>query len=190
MAARRAWQTAAPTLDPGRLVFLDESGVTTDLIRRYARSRRGQRAVDAAPLGHWDACTILGALRVDGLTAPAVFPGAIDADSFTAYVRDVLAPTLRAGDIVVLDNLSVHKVPDARAAIEAVGATLRFLPPYSPDWNPIEQLFAKLKAWFRARRPRSFDAVCTVFAEALPLITPDECAAYVRHCRYGVPTRS
>lgn len=186
--ARRAWQAAAPTLDPARLVFLDESGVTTDLIRRYARSRRGQRAVDAAPLGHWDACTILGALRVDGLTAPAVFPGAIDADSFTAYVRDVLAPTLRVGDIVVLDNLSVHKVPTARAAVEAAGATLRFLPPYSPDWNPIEQLFAKLKAWFRARRPRSFDAVCTVFAEALPLITPDECAAYLRHCRYGVST--
>lgn len=139
-------------------------------------------------MGHWDACTILGALRADGLTAPAVFPGAIDADSFTAYVRDVLAPTLRAGDIVVLDNLSVHKIPAARAEVEAVGATLRFLPPYSPDWNPIEQLFAKLKAWFRARRPRSFDAVCTVFAEALPLITADECAAYLRHCRYGVPT--
>ena len=104
--------------------------------------------------------------------------------------RGPRAPALRAGDIVVLDSLSVHKLPDARTAIEAVGATLRFLPPYSPDWNPIEQLFAKLTAWVRARRPRSFDAVCTVFAEALPLITPDECAAYVRHCRYGVPTRS
>ncbi|ODS58543.1 MAG: hypothetical protein ABS36_03140 [Acidobacteria bacterium SCN 69-37] len=129
-------------------------------------------------------------MRVDGFTAPEVFSGAIDADSFTAYVRDVLAPTLRTGDIVVLDNLSVHKVPAARAAVEAVGATFRFLPLYSPDWNPIEQLFAKLKAWFRARRPRSFDAVCTASAETFPLITADECAAYLRYCRYGVPTRS
>jgi transposase len=133
---------------------------------------------------------VLGALRADGMTAPAVFDGPIDAAAFTAYLRDVLAPTLRPGDLVVLDNLPVHKHAAARAAVEATGATLRFLPPYSPDWNPIEQCFAKLKAIFRAHRPRSFDDVCRVFAAALPAFTADECRRYIRHCRYGEATCS
>jgi transposase len=133
---------------------------------------------------------VLGALRAEGLTAPAVFDGPIDAVAFTAYLQNVLAPTLRPGDIVILDNLPVHKHGAARLAIEAVGATLRFLPPYSPDWNPIEQLFAKLKAWFRAQRPRSFDDVCTAFAAALPSFSAEECRRYIRHCCYGGPTGS
>jgi transposase len=184
------WQATAPTLDPAHLVFLDESGVTTDLIRRYARSPRGQRARDAAPLTPWTACTVLGALRAEGLTAPAVFDGPIDAVALTAYLQEVLAPTLRPGDLVILDNLPVHKHAAVQTAVEAVGATLRFLPPYSPDWNPIELAFAKLKARFRAHRPPSFDDVCTVFAAALPAFTADECARYMRHCRYAAPTSS
>lgn len=190
MKARAAWQMTAPAWDPTRLVFLDESGVTTDLIRRYARSLRGHRALDAAPLGRWEMCTILAALRIDRVTAPAVLPGPLDADAFTVYVAEVLAPTLRAGDVVILDNLAVHKDAVARAAIEAAGATLRFLPPYSPDWNPIEQVFAKLKAWFRAARPRTFDAVCTAFAAALAQISADECRRYLHHCHYGAATAS
>lgn len=171
-------------------MFLDESGVTTDLIRRYGRSPRGQRLVDHAPFGHWQTYTILAALRRDGLTAPAVFDGPIDNDSFLAYIEQMLVPTLRPGDIVVLDNLAVHKQPAVRTAIEQRGATLRLLPPYSPDLNPIEQVFAKLKAFFRAARPRTFDQICRLFATALDFFTATECAAYLRHCGYSAATSS
>jgi len=127
-------------------------------------------------------------LRVGGLSAPAVFDGPIDNVSFLAYVEQVLAPTLRPGDVVVLDNLASHKQPDVRARIEAAGATLRFLPPYSPDFNPIEQAFAKLKAFLRAARPRSFDQVTALVALALTLFTPTECVNYIRNCGYRVTT--
>jgi transposase len=127
---------------------------------------------------------VIAALSVEGLRAPAVFDGPIDNVSFLAYVEQVLVPTLRPGDVVVLDNLAVHKQPEVRTAIEAVGAHIRFLPPYSPDFNPIEQAFAKLKALLRAARPRTFDRVATLVAEALQLFTAGECANYVRHCGY------
>jgi transposase len=167
-------------------VFLDECGVTTDLLRRYGRSRRGTRLRDHTPCGHWQTHTVIAALRLDGLSAPAVFDGPIDNASFLAYVEQVLTPTLRPGDVVVLDNLAVHKQPEVRRAIEAVGARLRFLPPYSPDFNPIELAFAKLKAFLRAARPRSFDHVTALIAAALGLFTPTECRNYVRHCGYRV----
>jgi transposase len=127
---------------------------------------------------------VIAALRLEGLGAPAVFDGPIDSPTFLAYVEQVLVPTLRPGDVVVLDNLAVHKQPQVRAAIEHVGARVRFLPPYSPDFNPIELAFAKLKAFLRAARPRSFEHVCSLIATALELFTPDECAAYTRHCGY------
>ena len=146
------------------------------------------RLRDHAPCGHWETHTIVAALRPDGITAPAVFDGPIDNASFYAYVEQVLAPTLRRGDVVVLDNLAVHKQPEVRAAIEATGAQIRFLPPYSPDFNPIEQAFAKLKAFFRAFRPRTFEHVCELMAAALGLFMPDECANYVRHCGYRFTT--
>jgi transposase len=165
---------------------VDESGVTTDLIRRYGRSPRGTRLHDHAPCGHWDTTTVIAALRLEGLTAPAVFDGPIDKPSFRAYVEQVLVPTLRPGDVVVLDNLAVHKQPAVHAAIEAVGAHLRFLPPYSPDFNPIEQAFAKLKAFLRAVRPRTFDQVTRLVAIALELFTPTECANFIRHSGYRV----
>jgi transposase len=158
--------------------------VTTDLLRRYGRSRRGVRLRDHTPCGHWETHTIVAALRPHGLTAPAVFDGPIDNDSFRAYVEQVLVPTLRRGDVVVLDNLAVHKQPEVRAAIEAAGARIRFLPPYSPDFNPIEMAFAKLKAFLRAARPRTFDQVTALTAAALALFTPAECRNYVRHCGY------
>jgi transposase len=158
--------------------------VTTDLLRRYGRSPRGTRLHDHTPCSHWETQTVIAALRADGLSAPAVFDGPIDAVSFRAYVEQVLVATLRPGDVVVLDNLAVHKQPEVRAAIEAVGAHIRFLPPYSPDFNPIEQAFAKLKAFLRAARPRIFDHVVALVAAALELFTPAECRNYVRHCGY------
>jgi transposase len=188
VVARRTWLATMPAVTAARLVFLDESGVTTDLLRRYGRSPRGQRLVDHAPFGHWETHTIVAALRLAGLTAPAVFPGPLDNPSFLAYVEQVLVPTLGAGDIVVLDNLAIHKQPAVRAAIEQVGAAVRFLPPYSPDFNPIELAFAKLKAFLRAVRPRTFDHVCQLVATALTLYTPAECANFVRHCGYAVST--
>ena len=127
---------------------------------------------------------MIAALRGEGLGASAVFDGPIDNESFLAYVEQILVPTLRAGDVVVLDNLAVHKQPEVRAAIEAAGAHVRFLPPYSPDFNPIEQAFAKLKAFLRAARPRTFDHVLALVAAALHLFTPTECANYVRHSGY------
>ena len=169
-------------------VWLDECGVTTDLLRRYGRSPRGVRLHDHTPCGHWQTHTVIAALRVEGLGAPAVFDGPIDQPTFLAYVEQVLVPTLRPGDVVVLDNLAVHKQPDVRTAIEAVGAFVRFLPPYSPDFNPIEQAFAKLKAFLRAARPRTFDQVNALVATALPLFTPTECRNCVRQCGYRVAT--
>ena len=168
--------------------FLDECGVTTDLLRRFGRSLRGTRLHDHAPCGHWETHTVVATLGLEGLQAPAVFNGPIDNVTFRAYVDQVLVPTLRPGDVIVLDNLKVHHQPEVHAAIEETGASLRFLPPYSPDFNPIEQAFAKLKAFLRAARPRTFDQVCDLIAIALGLFTPEECANYIRHCGYQVST--
>jgi transposase len=143
---------------------------------------------DYAPYGHWQTHTVVAALRVDGLHAPAVFDGPIDNPTFLAYVEQVLVPTLQPGDVVVLDNLAMHKQPDVQAAIERVGARLRFLPPYSPVFNPIELAFAKLKAFLRAARPRNFDQIVELVAIALHLFTPQECLNFVRHCGYRVTT--
>lgn len=173
-----------PLHDAAQYVFVDESGVTTDLLRRYARSPRGARASDHTPCSHWQAHTVVAALRPTELTATAVFDGPIDTVTFSAYVEQVLVPTLRPGDVVVLDNLSAHKDPAIRTMIEHAGAQLCFLPPYSPDLNPIDLAFAKLKAFFRAARPRTFDQVYDGMRTALALVLPEECASYVRHCGY------
>lgn len=183
-AERRRWRGWLPLRDAGQYIFLDECGVTTDLLRRYGRSLRGTRLHDHTPCGHWQTHTVIVGLRPDGLAAPAVFDGPIDNPSFLAYVEQVLVPTLQRGDVVVLDNLAVHKQPEVRTAIEAAGAHLRFLPPYSPDFNPIELAFAKLKAFLRAARPRNFDQVTALVAAALALYTPTECRNYIRHCGY------
>jgi DDE superfamily endonuclease len=131
---------------------------------------------------------VVAALRPTELTATAVCDGPIDNATFRAYVEQVLVPTLRPGDVVVLDNLAAHKQSEGRVAIAQAGALLRFLPPYSPDFNPIELAFAKLKAFLRVARPRTFDRVCELMAAALELFMPDECANYVRHCGYRVTT--
>jgi transposase len=145
------------------------------MARRYGRAQRGARVVAAVPHGHWKTTTFLAALRHDGLTAPCVFDGAINGARFLAYVEQALAPTLRKGDIVVLDNLKAHKVKGVREAIEAAGAQLRYLPPYSPDFNPIEQAFAKLKALLRTAARRTVDALWRAIGHALDAFSPAEC---------------
>ena len=176
-AARRRWREIQSLQDMRAYVFLDECGVTTDLLRRYGRSPRGTRLHDHTPCGHWQTHTVIAGLRLGGLTAPAVFDGPIDNPSFLAYIDQILVPSHWPGR-----NLLT-------AAIEAVGATVRYLPPYSPDLNPIEQVFAKLKAFLRAARPRSFDDVCALMRDAIPRFAPAECGHYMQHAGYRVPTR-
>jgi transposase len=187
VTSRRRWQDTLPLHDACGDVFIDESGVTTDLLRRHGRSPRSLHPCDYTPCGHWQTQTVVAALRVDGLSAPAVFDGPIDNPTFLAYVEQVLVPTLRPGDVVVLDNLACTS-SRVQAAIEPIGARLGFLPPYSPDFNPIELAFAKLKAFLRAARPRSFDQIIELVAMALRLLTPRECLNFVRHCGYRVAT--
>jgi transposase len=169
-------------------VFLDESGVRTDLIRRSGRGLYGARVPDHTPDGRWHTTTFLAALRVTGLTAPAVFEGPIDGASFLAYIEQILAPTLAPGDIVIMDNLSCHKSPVVRRAIEAVGAQLWFLPKYSPDLNPIELVFAKLKAILRQARCRTREVLWDTIGAAVPRYEPAECRNYFRHCGYSAAT--
>lgn len=170
------------------LVFIDETGAATNMARRYGRSPRGQRLDAAVPHGHWHTTTFVAALRQDGLTAPCVFDGPMNADCFRAYVEQCLAPTLRPGDIVVLDNLSSHKVAGIREAIEATGASLLYLPPYSPDLNPIEQAFAKFKSILRKAAARTLDTLIAAIALALAAFTQDECANYIANSGYRHPS--
>ena len=171
-------------LDVRRLVFIDESGFRTNLVRLYGRARRGQRLVSHAPWGHWKTTTFVAALRHDQLTAPMVVDGPMNGSTFREYVRQVLAPTLQPGDIVVMDNLSSHKRSEVRPAIEAAGAELRYLPPYSPDLNPIERAFSKLKAKLRAAEKRTVSELETYLGEALDGFSPDECENYFTSCGY------
>jgi transposase len=167
------------------LVFLDETWTKTNMARLYGRSARGERVIGRVPRGHWQTTTFLAGLRHDRIVAPLVLDGAIDGTTFLAWVEQFLAPTLDAGDIVVADNLGSHKVAGVRAAIEARGASIRFLPSYSPDLNPIEQLFAKLKALIRALAPRSREALFQAIGYALDQVSPSECANYLANAGYG-----
>jgi transposase len=154
------------------------------MARRYGRAPRGQRLVAGVPHGHWKTSTFLAALRHDRITAPCIIDGAINGETFLAYVEQFLVPTLSPGDIVILDNLGSHKVTGVRQAIEAAGATLLYLPPYSPDLNPIEQLFAKLKALLRKAAARTVDALYAAIAAALAACHPDECSNYLANAGY------
>lgn len=183
--ARAAWQGKQPQLKAAHLVFLDETWATTNMVRRYGRAPCGQRLVAGAPHGHWQTSTFLAALRQDQITAPCVIDGAINGATFLAYVEQSLIPTLAPGDIVVMDNLGSHKVAGVRQAIEAAGATLLYLPPYSPDLNPIEQLFAKLKALLRKAAARTYEALIDAIAAALSAFTPGECANYFTNAGYS-----
>lgn len=175
-AARETWFEAQPDLDPERLVFIDETGLNTKMARLRGRCRRGERLRMAVPHGHWRSTTFVAGLRLSGLDAPMLIDGAMNGEAFLAYVRRVLVPTLRPGDVVVMDNLRSHKSAAVRAAIEAAGAELRFLPPYSPDLNPIEFAFSKLKALMRKAASRTQETLWSAVAGALDAFTPAECA--------------
>jgi transposase len=181
---RQAWFDGQPDLDPARLIFIDESGATTKMARLRGRARRGERCRAAVPHGHWKTTTFVGGLRLSGMTAPMVLDGPMNGPAFLAYVEQVLAPTLAPGETVVMDNLPAHKVTGVQAAIEATGARLRLLPPYSPDFNPIELAFAKLKALLRRVAARTIPDLWDAIAAALPTFSPNECASYFTACGY------
>lgn len=167
------------------MVFLDETWATANMTRTRGRAPKGERLICAVPHGHWHTTTFLCGLRTTGLVAPLVLDGAINGAAFRAYAEQFLAPTLEPGDIVVLDNLSSHKVSGVREIIEARGARLLYLPPYSPDLNPIELAFSKLKRLLRDAEERSVDALWKTIGRLLERFEPNECANYIRHCGFA-----
>ena len=186
MKARRlAWLEAQPELDPSRLVFVDETGASTKMARLRGRAPRGARCRAAIPHGHWKTTTLVAALRLEGMTAPMVIDGAMNGEAFRAWVRQMLAPSLAPGDVVVMDNLPAHKGAAIRNAIQACGASLLLLPPYSPDFNPIENAYAKFKALLREAAARTVDTLENAIAEAFNTFTPQECANYFTAAGYG-----
>ncbi|KQO93854.1 transposase [Methylobacterium sp. Leaf92] len=175
-AAREAWFEGQPDLDPARLVFLDETWTATNMARTRGRAPRGERLRSGVPHGHWKTTTFVAGLRLSGIAAPFVLKGPINRDAFQTYVERVLVPELVPGDIVVMDNLGSHKGPAVRAAIEAAGARLLFLPPYSPDFNPIEMAFSKLKALLRKAAERTVEGLWSAIGRRVDAVTPDQCA--------------
>lgn len=184
MQARTDWAAEQGGPVSGRLIFLDETWATTNMAPTWGRSLKGERCLGYTPLGHWHTTTFVCALSSEGLLAPLVLDGAINGRAFVAWVEQFLAPELRPGDIVVMDNLSSHKVAGVKPAIEAAGATLRYLPPYSPDFNPIEQVFAKLKTLLRNTQARTLETLWSAIGALLGQFNADECERYIRHCGY------
>jgi transposase len=181
---REQWREWMKNLPVEHLVFLDETWAKTNMTRSRGRCRRGERLVAKVPQGHWKTTTFVAALRAEGLTAPTVVDGAMNGETFLAYVRQQLVRTLRAGDIVVMDNLSAHKVAGVREAIAAVGAGVVYLPPYSPDFNPIELVFAKVKSILRSAAERTVEGLWRRLGEMLDEFPSAECRRYLRHCGY------
>lgn len=171
-------------MNPAGLVFIDETWATTNMTRRYGRAPRGERVIASVPHGHWKTSTFVAGLRLEGMTAPLVIDGAMNGETFLAYIEQFLAPTLKPGDLVIMDNLPSHKVAGVREAIEACGADLIYLLPYSPDLNPIEQAFAKLKALLRKAAARSVEALWKVIGESLSCYSPTECENYLADAGY------
>ena len=186
MARKRVrWKRYQARLDPRRLVFIDETWAKTNMTRTHGRALRGKRLVDKVPHGHWKTLTFLAALRCDAITAPFVLDGPINGEWFLAYVQHVLVPTLSPGDVVVMDNLGSHKGQAVRRAIRKAGAHLLFLPPYSPDLNPIEQVFAKLKTLLRKAAERTVEATWRRIGKLLDHFSAEECANYLVNSGYA-----
>jgi transposase len=185
-AAREAWFDHQAELDPERLIFIDESGVSTKMARLRGWAPKGDRCRAAVPHGHWKTITFVGGLTLSGFCAPMLLDGPMDGEAFRAWCEQMLAPNLRAGDIVIMDNLPAHKVGGVRAAIEARGAELLYLPPYSPDLNPIENAFAKLKAHVRKAAARTVDTLEIAVANALRQFEPNECINFFAHAGYDL----
>ena len=186
VARRRAsWKRYQGLVDPPRLVFIDETWAKTNMVRLHGWGPKGKRVRGSAPFGHWRTMTFLAALRCDRIDAPYVLDGPINGQTFTAYVEQCLVPTLSPGDIVIMDNLGSHKGQAVRKAIRAAGARLLFLPPYSPDLNPIEQVFAKLKTLLRKAAERSVETTWRRIGSLLDHFSPQECANYLRNAGYA-----
>lgn len=186
MARRRAqWKKYQGRLDPHHLVFIDETWAKDNMTRTHGRCARGRRLVGKVPHGRWRTMTFLAALKHDQIAAPCVIDGPINAHSFLAYVEQLLVPTLKPGDIVIMDNLGSHKGNAVREAIRNAGAKLFFLPPYSPDLNPIEQVFAKLKTLLRKAGERTLEATWKRIGKLLDQFTPKECANYIENAGYA-----
>lgn len=183
-AAREAWFEGQLDLDPKRLVFIDETGASTKMARLRGRAKRGERCRAAIPHGHWKTTTFTAGLRLNGLAAPMVLDGPMNGDAFLAYVEQVLVPELEKGDVVIMDNLPAHKVSGVRRMIENAGARLLYLPPYSPDFNPIEMAFSKLKALLRKAAARTIDDLWDAIAKSVDQFTPDECKNYFKAAGY------
>ena len=181
---RLAWLEEQPDLDPEKLVFIDETGLSTKMARLRGRALKGERCRASVPHGHWKTTTFVGGLRLSGMSAPLVLDGAMNGDAFVAYVEQQLAATLSPGDVVIMDNLPAHKVSGVRKAIEAVGATLKYLPPYSPDFNPIEKAFAKLKALLRKAAKRTVEELGDKLAQIIQTFSKTECENYFTACGY------
>lgn len=184
MEARQLWFDSQDDLDPATLVFVDETGASTKMGRLYGRAPRGVRLRAALPHGHWKTTTFVGGLRLTGMTAPMVLDGPMDGPWFQAYVEQILVPTLSAGDTVIMDNLSSHKMSAVIEAINAAGANVRFLPPYSPDFNPIENAFSKFKASLRKAAARTVPELWDAIAKAIDQFTPKDCAGYFAAAGY------
>jgi transposase len=176
LKCRRAWFDAQLDLDAAKLVFIDETGLSTKMVRLRGRAPCGERCRAGVPHGHWKTTTFTGALRLSGMTAPFVYDGAMNGNVFRAYVEQVLVPTLTPDDVVVMDNLRAHKAAGILDAIETAGAKLVFLPPYRPDFNPIENAFAKLKALLRAKAERTIAGLWNTVGSLVDFFTPSECA--------------
>jgi transposase len=183
--ARRRWIREQGLLDPAKLVFLDETAVTTSMLRLRGRGPRGMRVIGRVPLGSWKTITFIAAMRHDKMTAPAAFEGAMTTEMFLAYLEQCLCPTLRRGDMVVIDNCRAHTSPRVRKVIETAGATLRYLPPYSPDLNPIEMAYSKCKEFLRKAEARTVTGVYKAIRSFLPSLSAQQCANYFRHAGYA-----
>jgi transposase len=182
---REIWEQCLPGLDLDKLVFFDESGVNTVMARRSGRCLQGERLVDSAPAGCYQTLTLMSAIRLDGVVAPMLLDGPVNAETFAGYVEQCLVPELEPGDILIIDNLPAHKSVRITQAVEDAGCTLVYLPPYSPDFNPIENMWSKVKASLRKTAARRFDTVVEAVKDALLAITPDDCEGYFEHCGYG-----
>jgi transposase len=185
-AARENWFEGQIELDPQRLVFIDESGLSTKMARLRGWAPKGQRCRAAVPHGHWNTTTFVGGLTLTGICAPMLLDGPMDGEAFLAWCEQMLAPVLRPDNVVIMDNLPAHKVAGVRETIEATGAILIYLPPYSPDFNPIENAFAKLKAHVRKAAARTVEALEVAVARALLTFQPSECANFFAHAGYDL----
>jgi transposase len=183
-AERAAWREEFAGIDPSRLIFIDETGASTAMDRTHGRAPSGVRVDGPVPHGHWKVVTLTAAVRLGGVGACLAFDGATDAAAFETYLERCLAPTLKPGDIVVMDNLACHKTAEAARLVAAAGAELRFLPAYSPDLNPIERMFSKLKAWLQSARARTIDGLIEAMGDALRAVRPADLLGWFRHSGY------